>query len=130
MVRKDCRYTSEHEWVLSGESGLITVGITDFAAESLGDIVYVDLPAVGTALRQTEPFGSIEAVKTVADLFSPIDGEVVEINQAVQDDPGLVNRAPHGDGWLIRARAENPAQIAGLLTPEAYEDLVRGLEGA
>ena len=129
MIPKDCRYTKEHEWVRPDGSGHVKIGITDYASGALGDIVFVELPAAGTALNQMQPFGSVEAVKTVSDLFSPVTGEVAEVNAAIQGDAGVVNRDPYGEGWMIRARVAIPAELDALLSPEAYEGMVRELEG-
>src|SRR5512140_3314345 len=107
-IPKDCRYTKEHEWVRV-DGNAVEVGITDYAQSALGDIVFVELPKVGQRLSQMQPFGSVEAVKAVSDLFSPITGEVTEINGAIGDDPTLVNGSPYGDGWMIRARLADPA---------------------
>ena len=129
MVPRECRYTSEHEWVRLDGPGHVKIGITDYAQGSLGDIVFVELPEIGKSLRQMDPFGTIEAVKTVSDLFSPLTGEVVEVNEAVRNDPGIVNRSPYEDGWMIRSRLQDPAELDRLLTAEAYEEMIRGLEG-
>jgi glycine cleavage system H protein len=129
MIPKDCRYTSEHEWVRPDGPNHVKIGITDYAQGALGDIVFVELPPAGTALNRMQPFGSVEAVKTVSDLFSPITGGVVEVNATVQGDAGIVNRDPYGEGWMIRARVDNPAELDGLLAPDSYEEMVRGLEG-
>ena len=107
---EDLRYTREHEWVRV-EDGVGTVGITDYAQDQLGDIVYVKLPPVGTVVRQMEPFGEIESVKAVSDLFSPVSGEVVEVNAELEERPELVNLDPYGQGWMLRVRlAELTAQ--------------------
>lgn len=120
---EDVRYTSEHEWArLAG--GIVTVGITSYASEQLGDIVYLELPEVGRKLEAAKPFGVVEAVKTVSDLFSPLDGEVTEINTAVKDNPALVNQQPFGDGWLIRIKPKNAADLEKLLSSAAYQKLV------
>ncbi|MBM3288368.1 MAG: glycine cleavage system protein GcvH [Candidatus Eisenbacteria bacterium] len=129
MIPKDCRYTNEHEWIRPDGPDHVKIGITDYAQGALGDIVFVELPSTGLTLTQMQPFGTIEAVKTVSDLFSPIDGEVVEVNEAVKSDPSIVNKSPHGEGWMIRARLARPGQMDDLLTPEAYEEIVRGLDG-
>lgn len=129
MIPKDCRYTNEHEWVRPDGPNHVKIGITDYAQGALGDIVFVELPPVGTALNKMQPFGSVEAVKTVSDLFSPITGEIVEVNPAIQSDAGAANRDPYGEGWMIRARVEDPAEIEQLLSPEAYESMVSNLEG-
>jgi glycine cleavage system H protein len=130
MIPEDCRYTQEHEWVRKDGPEHVKIGITDYAQGALGDIVFVELPAVGTALTLMQPFGSVEAVKTVSDLFSPVEGEVAEVNSALGGDPAVVNRSPYGDGWMIRARVADMGQMEKLLSPAAYEALVRGLEGA
>jgi len=127
MVPQDCRYTKEHEWVRV-EGGEVVIGITDFAQSSLGDVVFVELPAVGRKLTAMGAFGSVEAVKTVADLYSPVTGEVTAINDAIKVDPSVVNRAPHGDGWMIRARMSNPSEIDALMGPKEYEAMVAELE--
>jgi glycine cleavage system H protein len=127
--RDELRYTRDHEWVRrSGEEFL--VGITDYAQSQLSDIVYVELPAAGDALRQGEPFGSVEAVKAVADLFAPLSGEVLEANAALGDDPALLNREPYDGGWIVRGRLSDPAEWEGLLTAEQYRRLVGELAGA
>lgn len=118
------KYTAEHEWVsLSGTTA--TVGITDYAAEKLGDVVYVDLPAVGTAVTADQVCGEIESTKSVGELYAPLNGEVVEINDAVVDDPSQVNAAPFDTGWLIRISVD-PAEVAGLLDRAAYLALTGG----
>ncbi|MDM7916034.1 MAG: glycine cleavage system protein GcvH [Candidatus Eisenbacteria bacterium] len=129
MIPKDCRYTNEHEWVRPDGPDHVKIGITDYAQGALGDIVFVELPSAGTALHHMQPFGSVEAVKTVSDLFSPVNGEVAEVNEAIANDPSVVNRSPYDEGWMIRARIQNAKELDALLTPEAYEEMVRGLEG-
>jgi glycine cleavage system H protein len=122
MVPADLRYTKDHEWVrLEGDQA--TVGVTDFAAGELGDVVFVDLPAVGRSLDQHATFGVVESVKAVSDLFAPVAGEVVEVNPKLADNPELVNSDPYGDGWMIRVRVTDASQVAGLLDPSAYEGL-------
>jgi glycine cleavage system H protein len=128
-IPKDCRYTNEHEWVRPDGAGFVKIGITDYAQGALGDIVFVELPDAGRSLKQMETFGSVEAVKTVSDLFSPISGEVAESNEAIRTDPSVVNRSPYEEGWMIRARLGDPSELEKLLTPDAYEKLVGGLEG-
>ncbi|MBD3161422.1 MAG: glycine cleavage system protein GcvH [Candidatus Eisenbacteria bacterium] len=129
MIPKDCRYTKEHEWVRLDGDGHVKIGITDFAQDQLGDIVFIELPEPGAKLTQHQPFGTLEAVKTVSDLYSPVDGEVAEANQAVQEDPGVINKAPYEDGWLLRAKIEDTAQLDNLLTPEQYEEQIKEMEG-
>lgn len=115
----DLRYTAEHEWV-AVDGDIATVGITAYAAEKLGDVVYVDLPKAGTALAAGTVVGEIESTKSVGELFAPVDGEVVESNQAVLDDPTLVNSDPFGAGWLVKVRF---AQLPELLTADEYAKL-------
>lgn len=126
-VPKDCLYSKEHEWVRA-EGGVVTIGITDYAQSALGDIVFVELPSVGHALAQKEPFGSVEAVKAVSDLFSPVSGEVTEVNSALEDDPTLVNQAPYGGGWMVKARLRDGSDLEGLLSPADYSKIVAELE--
>ncbi|HEU4335666.1 MAG TPA: glycine cleavage system protein GcvH [Candidatus Eisenbacteria bacterium] len=122
-VPKDLRYTKEHEWIRPA-SGEVEVGVTDYAQGELGDVIFVDLPAPGTKVDQMKAFGSIDAVKTVSDLFAPVSGEIVAVNEALKDNPALVNQSPYGDGWMVKIRVEKPAEIEGLLTPDAYEKLL------
>jgi len=120
------KYTSDHEWARS-EGGEVVVGVTDYAQDQLGDVVYVELPAVGASVTQGEPFGSIEAVKAVADLNSPLSGEVVAVNEALADDPALVNHACYGDGWMIRVRPSGPSELEKLMDAVAYKKMVASL---
>ena len=120
---QDLRYTEEHEWVRS-EGDEVVFGITDWAQDQLGDIVYVELPEVGAALTQAEPFGSVEAVKAVADLFAPVSGEVLAVNEAINDDPVVVNSSPYGNGWMVRARISDPSELDNLLDVASYKKLV------
>lgn len=120
-------YTEEHEYVgETDEESVFVVGITDYAQGELGDIVYVELPRVGTHFDRTEVFGVIEAVKAVSDLYCPIAGEVVEINEAIDLDPALVNGDPYGDGWMIRLRTEDDDALEGLMSPSDYESHIEG----
>jgi len=119
----DRRYTKEHEWVRV-EDNMGTVGITDYAQDQLGDIVYVDLPSPGTHVKQLEKLGEIESVKAVSDLYSPVSGEVVEVNQGVNDRPELVNQSPYEEGWLVRLRLADPAELDNLLTAKQYDELI------
>jgi glycine cleavage system H protein len=116
----DRRYTREHEWV-KVEDQVGTVGITDYAQDQLGDIVYVRLPEVGTQVRQMEPFGEIESVKAVSDLYAPVSGEVIEVNAALEERPELVNQSPYGEGWMIRVRLSDPSELDSLMTAEEYD---------
>ena len=118
----DVRYTAEHEWARL-EEGIVTVGITSYAAEQLGDVVYVELPEVGRKLEATKPFGVVEAVKTVSDLYAPVSGEVVEVNPAIGDQPGIVNEEPFGEGWMIRIKPSNPKDLDKLMSHVEYEKL-------
>lgn len=117
------KYTKEHEWVLNNGDGTVTVGITDFAQGELGDIVFVELPETGTEVAQDDTFGTVEAVKTVSDLFSPVDGEIIEINASLEDNPELVNDDPYGDGWMIKIKMSDPSQYDGLLSASEYDDI-------
>ncbi|HTY00130.1 MAG TPA: glycine cleavage system protein GcvH [Bacteroidota bacterium] len=117
------KYTKDHEWLLvNGDTG--TVGITDHAQGELGDVVFVELPAVGKALKQHESFGTIEAVKAVSDLFSPVSGTVVEINTGLQANPELVNKDPYGKGWMLKIKIADPKEITALLSVADYKALV------
>jgi glycine cleavage system H protein len=127
-VPKELRYTEEHEWVLLSDDGKeATVGITDHAQRELGDIVYVEMPQEGEQLTQMESFGTIEAVKTVADLYAPLSGEVLEVNAMLQDQPTLINSSPYDEGWIVRLRVDNPKELETLLTAEDYKE--RTVEG-
>ena len=117
------RYTKEHEWI-SIEGNVATIGITDFAQGELGDIVYVDVTTVGSSLSAGAVFGTVEAVKTVSDLFLPVDGTITEFNNALNQSPESVNKDPYGDGWMIKMTVANPADLDSLLSAEAYEALV------
>jgi glycine cleavage system H protein len=119
----DRRYTKEHEWVRV-QNNLGTVGITDYAQDQLGDVVYVDLPSPGTQVKQLEKLGEIESVKAVSDLYSPVSGEVVEVNQGVNDRTELVNQSPYDEGWLVRVRLADPAELDNLLTAKQYDELI------
>ena len=121
-VPQELQYTPEHEYVRrTEEEGVVVVGITDYAQDQLGDVVFVELPTVGSRYQRMEVFGTIEAVKAVSELFSPLSGEVVEVNSALDADPALVNTDPYGNGWMIRMRVEDESQLAALLDAEAYE---------
>jgi glycine cleavage system H protein len=121
----EVRYTTEHEWVRVNDSGTITFGITDFAQESLGDIVYLDLPAVGTALVAGNTCGEVESTKSVSDLYAPIDGQVLAVNEQAVSTPETVNQDPLGNGWLVELQPSNLDQVGGLLTAADYEALTR-----
>jgi len=119
----DRRYTKEHEWVRV-ENNLSTIGITDYAQDQLGDLVYLDLPSPGTQVKQLDKLGEIESVKAVSDLYSPVSGEVTEVNQEVTDKPELVNQSPYQEGWLVRVRLADPAEVDKLLSAEQYDELI------
>jgi len=123
MVPKDLKYTEEHEWV-HVESGLGLVGITDYAQKELGDIVFVELPQVGEQVTQSEVFGTVEAVKAVSELFAPVSGEVVGVNQKLEDTPQLINSDPYGDGWIIKIKMTDQAELDNLLSPTEYRELI------
>jgi glycine cleavage system H protein len=120
-VPDDLRYTAEHEYIrTTDQPGVVTVGITDYAQGELGDVVFVNLPKVGDRLTAHQVFGTIEAVKAVSDLYSPVAGEVVAINSLLDSDPAAVNRSPYDEGWMIRIKVASAADLDGLLTPAAY----------
>lgn len=115
----ELRYTEEHEWVrLEGQT--VRVGITDFAQDALGDVVYVDLPEVGASVRANEPLGEVESTKSVSDVYSPVTGTVVDRNPLIEERPELVNEQPYGDGWMVVIQPEDPAVVDGLLDADAY----------
>lgn len=122
-IPSNLKYTKDHEWVLV-EGDIATVGITDFAQSELGDIVYVEIETVGETVSQEEVFGSIEAVKTVSDLFMPLTGEILEFNEKLDTNPELVNSDPYGDGWMVKVKISNNEEISQLLSAEAYGNLV------
>ena len=122
-IPQNLKYTSEHEWIrIDGD--IAYVGITDYAQEQLGDIVFVDIPTVGESLEAGETFGTIEVVKTVSDLFLPIAGEVLEQNEALEEHPELVNQDPYGEGWIIKLKPVDVAQMDALLDAEAYKTVI------
>ena len=122
-IPAELKYTKDHEWVKI-EGDVATVGITDFAQSELGDIVYVEVETVDETLDQEEVFGTVEAIKTVSDLFLPLSGEIVEFNEQLEDEPELVNSDPYGDGWMIKIKISDASQVDGLMTADAYKDLV------
>ncbi|MGM0506796.1 MAG: glycine cleavage system protein GcvH [Bacteroidota bacterium] len=123
-IPENLRYTDEHEWIEDLGDGTARIGITDFAQGELGDIVFVELEEPGFTLEQDEPFGTIEAVKTVSELFSPVDGEILEWNEKLEDDPELVNQDPYGEGWLVKVKCTDPAQIQSLLSADDYSERI------
>lgn len=126
MNPENCKYTQEHEWVRM-DGDVAVVGITDFAQDQLGDVVFVDLPEVGASVIQAETFGSIDSVKTASDLFSPISGEVTEVNGSVQDDPASINTDPYGEGWLIKVKPSNTSELDKLMSAAQYEEYTKDM---
>jgi glycine cleavage system H protein len=120
---EELQYTEEHEWVLV-EGDIVTIGITDFAQDALGDVVFVELPQVGTVLEAGKPFGVVESVKAVSDIYAPVSGEVVEINEELPDAPEMINTSPYEDGWMIKIKIADAAEIKDLLDAEAYQEFV------
>ncbi|MEX1195431.1 MAG: glycine cleavage system protein GcvH [Dehalococcoidia bacterium] len=124
----DLKYTKEHEWVrVDGDTG--TIGITDYAQDQLGDIVFVDLPPTGTKVIYTQKFGEIESVKAVSELFAPVSGEMIEANGGLNDNPQWVNDDPYGGGWMIKVRLDNTAELDGLLSAQEYEAFLGESDG-
>ncbi len=123
MVPEDCLYTEDHEWVYI-EDEIATIGISEYAAGELGDIVYVELPDVGADVQQTDSIGTIEAVKTVAELFSPISGKVIEINDSLIDDPEIINRSPYEDGWFVKIEMNDKGELDNLLDFGKYQEFL------
>ncbi len=121
-ILKDLKYTKEHEWIRI-EGDVATIGITDFAQGELGDIVYVEIETEGESLETEEVFGTIEAVKTVSDLFMPVSGEITEFNSKLTDEPEIVNSDPYGEGWMIKVKMDNPS-AASLLSADAYGEII------
>lgn len=120
---QELKYTKDHEWV-SIDGDIATVGVTDFAQHELGDIVYVEVDTKGKALVKETVFGTIEAVKTVSDLFIPVSGTITEVNPLLESEPEKVNSDPYGDGWIVKIKVDDPADVAGLMDAEAYQKLV------
>ena len=129
MISDDCKYTEEHEWVKveNTEANEVLVGITDYAQDQLGDIVYLELPQTGSVVKQLDKMGEIESVKAVSDLFSPISGNVIESNSDLDDHPELVNEDPFGKGWLIRVTMTTVNELDGLMTASEYQSYIDGL---
>jgi glycine cleavage system H protein len=124
MYPSDYRYTNEHEWV-KVEDGVATLGVTDFAQKELGEVVFVELPEVGHVFDAGDEIGTIESVKAVAEIYTPLAGEVVEINEALKDDPELVNEDPHADGWLVKIKFSASSDFDDLMNAEAYEEFTQ-----
>lgn len=123
-IPSDLKYTQEHEWVRDNGDGTVTVGITDFAQSELGDIVFVELEPEGFEFDKEEVFGTVEAVKTVSELFAPVAGEIAEVNEELEDDPEMVNNDPYGSGWMVKIKVSDPSQIEELLSADDYQDVI------
>jgi glycine cleavage system H protein len=122
-VPGNLKYTKDHEWIrIEGDNGY--VGVTDFAQSELGDIVFIEIETVGETLKKEEVFGTIEAVKTVSDMFMPVSGEILEMNPAIEETPDVVNKDPYGNGWMVKIKINDPAEINQLLSPEKYKELI------
>lgn len=122
-VPKELLYSKEHEWVKQ-EDGNVRIGITDFAQDELGDIVFVELPEVGDEIEINEPFGSVESVKTVSELYAPVSGKVIEVNEELEDSPEFVNESPYENAWMLVVEPTNEAELDDLLSAQAYEELI------
>ena len=130
MVPQDVRFTKTHEWArLEKDMNIVTVGISDFAVEQLGDVVFIELPEVGKTVTQESPFGVIESVKAAVDLYSPISGQVVQVNQKVSEQLDLLSKDPYGQAWMIKIKAQNPKQLDNLMSPIDYEVFIKSPEG-
>lgn len=125
---EELKYTEEHEWVLV-EDDIVTIGITDFAQDSLGDVVFVELPEVGATLEAGKPFGVVESVKAVSDIYAPVSGEVVEVNEELPDAPETINTSPYEDGWMIKVKLSDKSQLDDLLDADDYQDFIEEEEG-
>lgn len=123
-IRENLHYSKDHEWVRV-EGNIAVVGITDYAQDSLGDVVYVEVPKAGDVFAANESFGSVESVKAVSEVFSPVSGEIVGMNEALADEPEKVNQDPYGEGWMIRIEMSNPGEVDSLLTAAEYEDFTK-----
>jgi glycine cleavage system H protein len=121
---EELKYTKEHEWIRDNGDGTATVGITDFAQSELGDIVFVELEPEGSEFEQDEVFGTVEAVKTVSELFTPVSGEIIEINEKLEDDPEFVNTDPYGQGWMAKFKMSDPSELDDLLSVDEYKEIV------
>ncbi|XP_078400678.1 glycine cleavage system H protein, mitochondrial-like [Cetorhinus maximus] len=121
------KFTDKHEWI-TVENGIGTVGISNYAQEALGDVVYCGLPEIGTKLNQLDEFGALESVKAASELYSPLTGEVTGVNKALADNPGLVNKSCYGEGWLIKMTVDNPAEVDELMDEESYEKFLKSIE--
>lgn len=123
-IPQELKYTKSHEWVQSNQDGSVTVGITDHAQDLMGDMVYVDLPEVGAKLEVGQDCAVVESVKAASDVYTPVSGEIVEVNAAVIDNPDMLNKDPYGEGWMFRLEPSNAADLDGLMDADAYNELV------
>jgi glycine cleavage system H protein len=119
----ELKYTEEHEWVLI-EDDIVTIGISDFAQHQLGDVVFVELPEIGDSLEAGKPFGVVESVKAVSDVYAPVSGEVIEVNSDLPDEPELLNSSPYEDGWMVKLKLNDPAELDDLMDAAAYQEFV------
>jgi len=124
LVPDDLKYTREHEWVKVENGSIAVIGITDFAQSELSDVVYVELPAVGKHVNKGEEVASVEAVKTVASVYTPVSGEVIEVNEKLKDDPSLINKDPYGEGWICKIKMSKPEELNECLSAEEYKKLI------
>jgi glycine cleavage system H protein len=124
MYSEDNLYTKDHEWILV-QNNVGTIGITDYAQHELGDVVYVDLPEVGDTFEANEPFGSVESVKAVSEIFCPVSGEILEVNSKLEESPELINQSPHEKAWMIKIRLTNPDEVKELLSAQEYEEYLQ-----
>ncbi len=120
----ELKYTKDHEWIKVHDDGTATIGITEFAQGELGDIVFIDINEIGTSVDKDKTFGSVEAVKTVSDLFMPVDAEILEINPELESNPELVNEDPYGEGWMVKVKINNPDQLNDLLDAASYQEII------
>jgi glycine cleavage system H protein len=127
MTPKDCRYTAEHEWICPESGNKGKMGLADYAQSQLGDIVFLDLPAPGTQVEQGKKMGEVESVKAVSDIFAPVSGKVLELNQIAVDEPKLVNEDPYGDGWLVKLELSRPSELDALMDSDRYDEFVAEL---
>jgi len=127
MTPKEYKYTAEHEWICPEPKDKGKVGLADYAQSQLGDIVFLDLPAPGTKVKQGKKIGEVESVKAVSDIFAPVSGQVLEVNQTVSDEPGLVNKDPYGAGWLVRLEFSKPSELDALMDSDKYDKFVAQL---
>ena len=128
MYPDDYLYSKDHEWI-SVQDNVGTIGITDYAQHELGDVVYVDLPEVGDSVEANEPFGSVESVKAVSEIFAPVSGEIIEVNAKLQDSPELINESPHEQAWMEKIQIANPEEVRGLLSAEEYDEYIQEQSG-